>query len=561
MSHQNIYSTLFRRRNVFVFLLFGSLLLTCTMCSFFNLSPMDHVYRAIHLRQHEVPFPTSSDRLMGPLFTQRIPDSEFYIPNYTMPPKTRVTDARRCVFYIENLQDSYNLCDKIHVIIEARDHFNYQKRKGGDYFRAKVYSITSLASESTDGEIVDHENGTYSAFFTLRWSGPTYIEVKLIHSSEAITAINRVQAIYPVRMAYDGKFQIGDIIHTMRCHVELSSTKELCNYTDVRTGEPWFCEKPIDLPCTALMLHRGNLNKGRIDTLSKFTSEERLFFRPKTIIGAIKIFVNTSDEKTLCEESPTICQPILHSAKADQQLASGFYFNDSWHSNDCRLQNIDVQSISTSKCLTNKQFYFYGDSTVRQWFEYLVQYLPDTSQIDIPGVNAKGGPLIAKSEKYNIKLFYRHHAYPIRNSWMRVEDIKWTANEIDQINADGNTVICINMFAHFVPTSIDVYRRRLLTIKSALLRLFKRSPKTLVFFKSANTRDYHGPEGSVNYGDWLALQLDQEMRLVMDCVPNLTIIDVWDMTNCHRTGEVIHPHQLVIREEINVLLSFICRPT
>ncbi|XP_071944893.1 NXPE family member 3-like [Antedon mediterranea] len=575
---QHSCCTHFRRRNVFVCLLFTSVILTSLMCSLLRLSPVDNMFRTLSLKiltEHVIPFDNSHNFVALPYRpTQGLfPENDMYIPRYTEPPRAIFTDAGRSSFYIENEKASYNICDKIHVTIEARDHFNNKKTIGGDYFRGKVYSVASLASQSTDGEIVDHNNGTYSAYFTLRWSGPMYIDVRLIHSSEAIAAMKRVQQMYPVRMAYDGKFQLGDIIHTMRCHIELSSANEICNFTDLRTGEPWFCEKPGDLPCSALMYHQGNLERARIDTSSQFTVEEQLFFKPKTIIGVKGIFVNSTgktirfvsiiclsftDENCLCEESSIPCQPVKNSVKGNEELAAGFYFNDSWYSNQCTLQNIDVFSAVANKCLENKRFYFYGDSTIRQWYEYLVANIPETTSVDITGVNKKAGPLIAHSELHKVKLFYRHHAFPIRNTWMRVEDIKWTANEIDQLGADENVIICINMFAHFVPTSVDVYRSRLLTIKAALVRLYKRSPKTLVFFKSANTREYSGAAGSVNYGDWPAFLLDVEMRKVMSDVPNLTVIDVWDMTNCHRTPEVIHPHPLVIREEIKVLLSLIC---
>ncbi|XP_033098474.1 NXPE family member 3-like [Anneissia japonica] len=189
------------------------------------------------------------------------------------------TDPKHCAFNIENQQNSYNLCDKIHVIIQARDQLKTNKKIGGDYFRAKIYNTKLRASAPTDGEVIDHNNGSYSAYFTVRWRGSAFINVQLVHSSEAVAAMKRVREANPIRMVYNGRFQQKKAKGNGQCHVQLSSANELCNFTDKLTGEPWFCIKPKNLPCSTYTLHSGNTKLGGKLTAAMFTRNETHLFR------------------------------------------------------------------------------------------------------------------------------------------------------------------------------------------------------------------------------------------------------------------------------------------
>ncbi|XP_033111403.1 NXPE family member 3-like [Anneissia japonica] len=497
------------------------------------------------------------------------------------------TDPKHCAFNIENQQNSSNLCDKIHVIIQARDQLKTNKKIGGDYFRAKIYNTKLKASAPTDGEVIDHNNGSYSAYFTVRWRGSTFINVQLVHSSEAVAAMKRVREANPIRMVYNGIFQQKKAKVNGQCHVQLSSANELCNFTDKLTGEPWFCIKPKNLPCSTYTLHSVNKKLGGRLTAAMFTRNETHLFSDikrsiemcirdsaEIAIYEMKANVNNNSPRkvflfrkadnvksykdTICVESTTECRPVTNSAKPEKKIAAGYYFQDKWYSNDCTLKNISVQSALTSKLLTNKRFYFYGDSTLRQWFEYFAASISDASIVQAaPGATLKTGPLRATSKKYNLTFMYRHHAFPIRTTPIFVKNVAYAANEIDNISADENTIICLCFFAHFTPTELHVYRRRLETTKASLLRLYKRSPETLVFLKTPNTNTYAGAVTSVDYGDWVSLMLDKELRKVMAEIPNLTIIDVWDMTTNHRLGENLHPPRPIIQQEIQLMLSLI----
>ena len=72
--------------------------------------------------------------------------------------------------------------------------YDEQKAYGADFFPCNFFlteNETYSAGTSSDGEVVDHLNGTYSAYFTLQWDGILRINVTLVWWVLAISAIGR----------------------------------------------------------------------------------------------------------------------------------------------------------------------------------------------------------------------------------------------------------------------------------------------------------------------------------------------------------------------------------
>ena len=69
-------------------------------------------------------------------------------------------------------------------------------------------------------------------------------------------------------------------------------------------------------------------------------------------------------------DQPEVKSSIVQSGPA------GYYYQGAWQA----LSGTTVRQFNTSsaisKCLKGKKVYLYGDSTVRQWFEYLNAALP-----------------------------------------------------------------------------------------------------------------------------------------------------------------------------------------
>ena len=236
---------------------------------------------------------------------------------------------------------------------------------------------------------------------------------------------------------------------------------------------------------------------------------------------------------------------------------AGFYFQDQWHSLVCNKTNFSVPKAlpQIRSCLQNHSLHFWGDSTLRQWYEYFVDVLK-SSLVESKAANGKFGPHVAIDEAYNISFYYLHHGFPIRNRWTQVRDIHYVPNMIDDVKASGHQVILVSLWAHFTPTNLQYYRQRWQVIKHAIVRLLARNPDARVIIKSANTRE----PTSIDLTSWYSNELDNVMRDIMSDIlsDHVTIIDVWDMTIGHRSGYHVHPIREVVSQEIDMLLSFLC---
>jgi len=60
----------------------------------------------------------------------------------------------------------------------------------------------------------------------------------------------------------------------------------------------------------------------------------------------------------------------------NQLAPSGFYYKDSWRPLGGAAARQFNESSAVAECLRNKVINLYGDSTVRQWFEYLITFVP-----------------------------------------------------------------------------------------------------------------------------------------------------------------------------------------
>lgn len=54
---------------------------------------------------------------------------------------------------------------------------------------------------------------------------------------------------------------------------------------------------------------------------------------------------------------------------------SGYYYEDQWRSRTHWIHNFN-KSDDITECLQGKVIHLFGDSTIRQWFEYLTAFVP-----------------------------------------------------------------------------------------------------------------------------------------------------------------------------------------
>nr|XP_033779002.1 NXPE family member 3-like isoform X2 [Geotrypetes seraphini] len=451
------------------------------------------------------------------------------------------TSPQMCEYQILNPRVNYSVGETLELLLIARDHLNRPKSYGGDFFQAKLHSPKLKAGVT--GSVKDHQNGTYTITFLLLWSGDVEVSIRLIHSSEAVQILKRLRETRPDKVYFLGFFQNKGKQEITECNM-YKLNGSVCEFTDPGTGEKWYCIKPKELACSHLV-YQDPANPRTVTS-----KEENVFFDRKVTaqvltggISAIHVLTGNSSKG---EPLLPLCTPGLLIPNP-----SGFYYDDKWTSRVCSTKKFPTPP-NVTKCLSGKVVYMFGDSTLRQWWHYLDDFVPSLKRIDLH-VPPLIGPLLAIDPENNYLVQWRVHGRPLRTYGKPlVADVHYMANDIDGIGGGPQMVIVFTIWAHFAHLPVDMYIRRVQIIRRAVVDLLQRSPQTTVIIKSANT----GFKG-LDFNEWQSLQLDIILRRMFSGI-QVAIIDTWQMTSCHYVPEDLHPARIIIQNEIDILLSLIC---
>ncbi|XP_060688793.1 NXPE family member 3-like [Hemiscyllium ocellatum] len=464
-------------------------------------------------------------------------------PNSAVPFQ-KSSDPAHVHFVILNSAKTFYVGDQLQVMLQMYDFEGHPKRYGGDYLQARIHTPALKAGSA--GTVIDNQNGTYYINFTLFWPGKVEVSVLLVHPSEGIQALKRLREEQPERVYFQSTFRSGAVSETTVCNLCLSQSQPLCNFTDIRTGEPWFCYRPKELPCSARVTHTmGGYQQNLL------IGEEGLYFQSGI---NVKTPVSPSDldyitVKPSPRPDPGKCfpgKPLLS--------PSGFYYQDQWMSTSCNIQRFNTPATIIN-CLRGKSVYIFGDSTIRQWFEYLTEFVPDLRTFNL-GNSKNTGPHLALNIEKTIKVEYYAHGTPIRILPISSQDLPFIANKLDEIKGGKNTVIAFTIWCHFNTFPVEPYIRRLQNIRRSILRLLERSPDTLVVIKTANVQALPR-EVSLYNSDWYSYQLDLVMRKMFEGI-NVAFVDAWEMTIAHYLPHELHPKRIIIKNEVDVFLSYVC---
>ncbi|XP_071775808.1 NXPE family member 3 isoform X2 [Centroberyx gerrardi] len=444
----------------------------------------------------------------------------------------------------------WHVGDQLEALIQMHDFQGRPKRYGGDFLVARLHSPELGAGVA--GQMLDHRNGFYSALFPLLWVGSARVEITLVHSSEAVAVLRRLREERPDRVFFKSLFRSGFLSETTVCNMCLPPSQQpLCNYTDLHTGEPWYCYKPKMLSCDTRINHaKGGYQKHLI------TNKEALLFQSGV---NIKVHIHASGPDRINVLPRKKDQPEVESSSTKPEpiklTPSGYYYEGSWRPLGGATMRQFNDSSAITQCLRGKVINMYGDSTVRQWFEYLNAFVPELKEFNLYSPK-NVGPFMAVDSTHNILLKYRCHGPPIRFSTVTSSELRYVPNELDGLPGGPDTVVVLSVWAHFSTFPVEVYIRRLRHIRRALVRLLDRAPGTLVVIRSANFQALD-QEVSLYNSDWYSLQLDGVLRAMFKGL-DVLLVDAWEMTLAHHLPHALHPPPTIVKNMIDVFLSYLC---
>lgn len=207
------------------------------------------------------------------------------------PALPQTSDPAHSVFTIFHAKEEgggWHVGDQLEVFIQMHDFKGRPKRYGGDFLLARLHSPKLGASVA--GVVVDHNNGFYSALFPLLWVGVAQVDITMVHSSEAVAVLRRLREERPDRVYFKSLFQLGLISETTMCNVCLPPDwQPQCNYTDLHSGEPWYCYKPKTLSCDTRINHaKGGYLKNLISNKEALLFQ-RFVQRPGPVSAPLRV--------------------------------------------------------------------------------------------------------------------------------------------------------------------------------------------------------------------------------------------------------------------------------
>ncbi|XP_073463975.1 NXPE family member 4-like isoform X4 [Aquarana catesbeiana] len=466
------------------------------------------------------------------------------IPSITFTHKDHTTSAKKSRATIPNPRKKYCVGETIIILIEMFDLLGNRKTYGGDFIRARIFSPDLKAAAS--GRIEDFNNGTYHAYFTLFWEGNVFFSLILYHPSEAVSALWRARNWGYGLIYFTGTFTNGTHQVKSECGFQLNTKKEICEYRKEEYNEIFYCAKPESYHCGSLIyLQSFNRNLSFLSIL-----EKSLFERGNIANEIPKNFKSIGVYS--CTESPP---PPLEQCKIGMvpPFPSGFVLQNKWRPAFCRLANFTLHEQMYT-CLYDKMIYLMGDSTVRQWYLYLIKSFKGLKQFDLHRTGLESMALSVDLQR-NIRLQWKKHSHPfVASQFYLVKDDIYVSEQIDQLDGGPHYIIVICLGQHFRFFPIHLFIKRVINVRKALERLFLRSPDAKVIIKAENTREISiDAERFSDFNGYI------QYLIVKDIFRDLHVgvIDAWDMTTAYNTNNV-HPPENVVQDQLYMFLTYIC---
>ncbi|XP_078492189.1 NXPE family member 3-like [Ciona intestinalis] len=456
-------------------------------------------------------------------------------------------DLHTCPNYTQvTIEPNLNLTvgNSFSATIRAFNCRGKPKTFGGDYFRARIIRREDVGLIRPNGiacNIIDNNDGSYAIRSPLPIPGAMVLEVVLVSSVEQVAKLVNVTGQRRFSgTGYSAELSSGEQVE---CNVDLTvfgmyNSSTLCDYSNPRNKEPWFCSKS---------------NSGNCSTLTwvtfLITSNEPI--QHKTFIGytmGYGLDQNVSSHhvtvsgKYVKDQLPR-CSMNNYLQKADL-LPHGYFFNDQWKSLLC---DYELNRDGIFPCCRNRVVYFLGDSTARQYFQFvtglrkLKLFRPDSKKV-------WQQPKVAFDDEFNATFYYRAHGPPLQNPGPP-SSRPYISDVLDELCGGPNVYVLITISIHLYYYEPSVFIHRVIGIRDALKRLATRHPGTKVIIKGNNV--LASPQ------EWLGLRYDTIMSKVFKNIDSVIFLRLWDITSVWPLNDY-HPGGPTLAEEILYTFKFFC---
>ncbi|XP_072048805.1 NXPE family member 3-like [Amphiura filiformis] len=433
---------------------------------------------------------------------------------------------------------------------------------GGDFWFATLSSDKNPKA-STAGKIVDYDNGTYSVYFVAAWNGFAEVQISLVHHADAITLLDTIWET--PRYEWRASYKIANKKAVTSCFTLTSGRStwnNMCEYPNPKAlGKTSFmCEKRSGFPCSSLIYASISTTKQKnvIDNMKRLLEGHEDFFGISNGSWKVNQTLRSGPKQIEIKGHGHLVPPIdlpYCGPNIERPISDGFWLDGIWTSFKCKKPSLDVQYVG--ECFRNKEIYFLGDSTLRQWGSVLDSLMSDGHDI------GHRKTFVTRHDKaYNLTLTFNFHkvraavVYPY-------DDNEYEVDVIDSLrNPECNYVIVFNAGFHYVQWAREAYKDRLLHLRAASMELLARCPDVPIVFKGLHPRHHqYDVYLNVAISDYIIHEMLQLARNIFN-QPGVQIylLETWDMALSYPSPIKTHmPNHSEIEEEVAMFLSYACQ--
>ena len=232
-----------------------------------------------------------------------------------------------------------------------------------------------------------------------------------------------------------------------------------------------------------------------------------------------------------------------------QQKPSGFFYQGRWHLHFCNLP----RDNKYEECLKGKHFLIFGDSTSRQWYEYLREHFNCSQVTEKWTEKAWHKRTLCTSVAMNFTAHWIPRAQPFfaGDQW---QTKKYTTHPIavylDETLDTSKLIIVIHLFSHISYYRSEIYRDRMKAISRSSRHLLDNNKDVIILVKGPHTFMYLH---SYKYYMYRAI-LKEEFKELYDRV---VFMEQGDMTIA-KGNTNHHPAFDILKEAIRQLVGYIC---
>ena len=228
---------------------------------------------------------------------------------------------------------------------------------------------------------------------------------------------------------------------------------------------------------------------------------------------------------------------------------SGFFYKGQWQPTFCNLPG----DHKYSQCLRGKHFRFFGDSTIRQWYKYMMEYLNCSQMTEKWSERAWHKRTLCYSSTMNFTAEWIPHGQPfyVGNHW---DTRRYTTHPIsaylNEVSDNSKLILVVHIFSHYSNFRSEIFLDRMKVISKSAKHLLERAKNVMVLVKGPHTinqvRGYW-------YYHYRAI-MKKEFEALQDRV---VFMEQGDMTIAKR-NEPIHPEIDILKEAVRQLIGYTC---